>query len=377
MIRSSPTPTPPDDRLRRGASAVICVGAAILGVWFFFRYAFGAVLPFLLAYLLSRLIRPVVDGLCRRRRIPRSLVAAIAVVLVTGGTVALLYSGVRRGVTELSRFVESVMTDEDGLLSAVGDLSSRVESVTSHIPGLRHLREREDYAALVSRIDTWVSTAVARLGETLADRLPGAAMSVAARVPDVLLSLTVLLLACYYFTADNGRLRRILASLSERLLPASARAALPPIGRRLARLGRGYLRATLLLGGMTFLICFIGLSLLGVKYAFLIAFLLAVVDFLPLLGTGVILVPWAAVTALLGRPGHAVGLLVLWGVCTLARQLTEPRLMGAGLDIHPLLSLAAMYAGLVWFGVPGMLLAPILAAGVKAVLFEPKSTDTA
>ncbi len=364
--------SPSDTRLTRTAAVVICAGAIGLLLWLLFRYAFGVALPFLVAYLLSRLIRPVVDSLCRRRRIPRGLVAAIAVVLITGTTVALVYSGLRRGITELTHFVESVVTDGDGMLAAVDSLADRLASATAHIPGLRHLREHEDYATLMTRLDALISTAVTRLGETLADRLPTLAMSVAARIPDVLLSLTVLLLACYYFTADNGRLRRGLAAVANRFLPHTARAAWPPIGRRLAALGRGYIRASLLLGGMTFLLGFIGLTVLRVRYAFLLALVLAVVDFLPLLGTGVILVPWAATAALLGHPGQAIGLGILWGVCTLARQITEPRLMGAGLDIHPLLSLVAMYAGLTWFGIGGMLVSPILVAAVKAVLLTPR-----
>ncbi len=371
-MADQPNPNTDGKRLLHGAAAVICMGAAILGIWLFFRYAFGVVLPFLLAYLFSRLIRPVVDSLCRRRRIPRGLVSALAVTLIAGGVIALAVSGIRRGVDELSHFVSSIVADGDGLLSTVDSLTTRLESVTSHLPILRHLRDHEDYAALTARLDELVSSAITRLGETLADRLPGAAMSVASRVPDALLSLTVLLLACYYFTADNGRLRQGLSAISDRLLPPAAREKLPALGHRLAHLGRGYLRASLLLGGLTFLLSFIGLSLLGVKYAFLLGLVLAVVDFLPLLGTGVILVPWAIVTALLGHPVKAIGLGILWGVCTLARQLTEPRLMGAGLDIHPLLSLASIYAGLLLFGIPGMLLAPILAAAIKSLLLDPR-----
>ncbi len=369
MTNPSASNPSPGRRLESSAAAIICVGAALLGIWLLFRYAFGVVTVFLLAWLLSRIVRPVVDKLCRRRRIPRGPVAAVGVVLIAGGVIALAVSGIRRGIRELSHFVEAVVADEDGLLAAVDSLTARIESVTTHLPGLRHLRDHENYAALAARIDALVADAIARLGEALGDRLPGIAMSVAAGVPGALLYLTVLLLACYYFTADNGRLRQGLSTIASRLLPPSVCRALPPIGRRLARLGKGYLRATLLLGGLTFLLCFIGLTLLGVRYAFLIGILLAVVDILPLLGTGVILVPWAAIAALLGYPGMAVGLGVLWGVCTLVRQLAEPRLMGQGLDIHPLASLGAMYAGLVLFGIPGMLAAPFLAAGVKVVLF--------
>ena len=91
-------------------------------------------------------------------------------------------------------------------------------------------------------------------------------------------------------------------------------------------------------------------------------------DFLPLLGTGVVLVPWGIVSLLLGETRVGVGLLILFGVCTLLRQLAEPRLFGQGLGVHPLLALLSTYAGLRLFGVAGMLLAPLVAAGVKRLL---------
>jgi predicted PurR-regulated permease PerM len=124
------------------------------------------------------------------------------------------------------------------------------------------------------------------------------------------------------------------------------------------------------LGLLTFLQGFIGLALLRVPYAFLLAVLLAVVDFLPLLGTGVILLPWAAVSLLLGEVKLGIGLAVLYGVTSVVRQVLEPKLIGEGLGLHPLVSLAAMYGGLRLFGVWGMILAPLLAAAVSAAVGE-------
>ena len=102
---------------------------------------------------------------------------------------------------------------------------------------------------------------------------------------------------------------------------------------------------------------------------FILALLIAVVDFLPLLGTGLVLIPWAAVSLLLGEVSLGIGLLVLYGISSVVRQILEPKLIGEGLGLHPLLSLAAMYAGLKLFGVWGMILAPLVTAGVKSVLY--------
>ena len=113
---------------------------------------------------------------------------------------------------------------------------------------------------------------------------------------------------------------------------------------------------------------FIGLALLGVPYAFLFSLLLAAVDLLPLVGTGIVLIPWGVVSLLLGRVRLGIGLLILYAVTAVVHQVLEPKLIGEGLGLHPLLSLFAMYGGLKLFGVWGMILAPLLVAGVAGAL---------
>ncbi len=361
---------------RRGGGMVLCLAAAIAVCWLLFRYVLGVALPFLLAYLLSRLIKPIVARLCRGRRVPRSLVAAALVVLLAGGVTVLAISGIRRGVSELGRLIAELAADTDGVVAAVGQLMERAGSVSEHLPFLRHFEDAPGYADLCERLDGMVESGIDRLVATVGDALPDAAMTVAGWLPGAFIFVTVLLLACYYFCADDGRLSAGARARMEAWLPAAWRDRMSPLGRRLRRLGRQYVRAYLLLGFFTFLEVFIGLSLLGVRYAFILAWLIALVDFLPLLGTGVVLVPWGGICFLLGDIKLGVGLLILYGVCTLLRQLMEPRFLGRGLGLHPLLSLAAMYAGLRLFGVAGMLLLPLLVAALASLLPEPRQAAT-
>ncbi len=457
---------------QKGAAIIICVAAGIFGTWIFVRYAWGIALPFFLAWLLSRVVRPLVDRLCgpasirstgrahtadradttasaenfgrgsrggttigsadgsphaaytasasatrtsdagkiaartasgqsrverdpfasfdpqadpplrdstdpatggtdrKRRRLPRSVVAAGLVILLAGGSVLLAVQGIRRGIGELARLVSEVAADRDGILGAVSTLLDRAKSLSQHIPFLRHFEDTPGYAAFCEWLDDLVAGGIDRLVGMVGDRLPGAAMAVAGWLPGAFVFVTVLLLACYYFTADNGAIGASVGRLADRVLPESVRDALPRFGRRVRRLGRQYIRAYLLLGLFTFLEVFIGLSVLGVKYAFLLAWLIALVDFLPLLGTGVVLVPWGIISLLLGEYRVGVGLLILYGLCTLLRQILEPKLLGRGLGLHPLLSLLSMYGGLRLFGIWGMLLAPLGVACVRSVLFE-------
>ena len=364
-----PTVTPSTGSdLRRGAAAIICIAAGVLVLWLGFRYALGVAAPFILAWLLSRLVKPLVNALASRTRIPRSIWAAGLVILTVGGFVGLAVSGIRRGIRELSSLAEELAADTDGLVAAIEGVLTRARSLSSRLPFLRHFENTPGYEAFCARLDGLVEEGTGRLVSGITTRLPDAAMTVAGWVPEAFIFITVTLLACYYFSADDGRIGRAVRTFILRLTPASLRDRVPPWGRRLRRLGRQYLRACFLLGLLTFLQMFIGLALLRVPYAFILAFLIALVDFLPLLGTGIILIPWAAVSLLLGEIKLGIGLLVLYAVSSVIRQILEPKLIGEGLGLHPLLSLAAMYAGLRLFGVWGMILAPLVTAGVKSVV---------
>ena len=354
--------------LRRGAAAVICIAAGILVLWLAFRYALGIALPFLLAWLLSRLVKPAVGAITRRTRLPRSACAAALVILTVGGFAWLVIGGARRGIRELSTLAEGLAADTGGLVTAIEGALERARSLSSRIPFLRHFENTPGYEDFCARLDGLVEEGVSRLVTGITARLPDAAMTVAGWVPEAFIFITVMLLACYYFSADDGRIGRAISAFILRLTPASLRDRMPPLGRRLRRLGKQYLRACLLLGLLTFLQMFIGLAILGIPYAFLFALLIAVVDFLPLLGTGIILIPWAVVSLLLGEIKLGIGLLVLYAVSSVVRQILEPKLIGEGLGLHPLLSLVSMYAGLRLFGVWGMILAPLVTAGIKSVV---------
>ena len=370
------TPSSPAFNWQKAASALFCAAVGLLALWLTLRYALGILLPFLTAYLLSRAVRPLADRLTKRTRLPRSIAAAGLVILSVGVVSALAVGGVWRGIRELTRLADGLTADTEGLIAAAESVISKVKSISAHIPFLRRFEDAPFYAELCASVDSLVESGVAKLTETITSRLPGAAMTVAGLVPAAFIFLTVTLLACYYFTADDGRMGKALGAALARVTPAPLRDRLPPIGRRLRRLGRQYLRACLLLGLLTFCLSFIGLAILRVPYAFILALLLAVVDLLPLLGTGVILIPWALICLLLGQAKLGIGLLILYGAATLIRQVLEPKLIGEGLGLHPLLSLFSMYAGLRLFGVWGMILAPLVAAGVGAVFgADPRSDE--
>lgn len=366
--QSAEIPPQGDDGIQRAAAWVICLTAAIGGAWLLFRYAWGALLPFVLAYLLGRCIRPLVTRAVGKSKLPRGVVAAVGVILPVGVLVILTVWGIERAVAELEDLLTHWETSAGGpgqVLTSVGDW---MRSVSDHIPFLRRFENTPAFESFCNGLDTLVRRAAESALTTLGDRVSAVVVGAVTRMPAAILFVTVLLLSCYYVAADDGSMERALGRRLMSWLPPTWRERLPILRCRGRRTLVGYLRAYTILGGITFLEMFIGLSVLRVPYAFLGALAIALVDILPVLGAGAVLIPWAVVQFILGETGLGVGLLVLWGVSTLLRQVIEPRLVSVTLGIHPLLSLIAMYVGLHLFGFWGMLLCPLAVTVIKTAL---------
>ena len=261
----------------RAAACTLCIGAGVLALRLFFRHLLGVLMPFALAYLLARLLRPAVDFLTggRRRqtastRAGRRVLSATLVVLFTGLVVWLTVAGVRRGVGELENLLlrlQDVLADGDGQADGAPGFSRALDyiwSVSEHLPFLRRFESTPGFSRFCDWLDGAVRTLVQDLVSRLSGMLSAGAVTLLGSLPSVLLFLTVLLLSCYYFTAEPGGVSRLVAAR----IPARWRAGLSRWQAGAGRSLRRYLRAALLLALLTFLEMFVGLTLLRKPYAF-------------------------------------------------------------------------------------------------------------
>ena len=126
-----------------------------------------------------------------------------------------------------------------------------------------------------------------------------------------------------------------------------------------------WLRAECILLLVTFLQLLAGLLLLRQEYALLLALLIALIDALPVFGTGTVLLPWAAVLCVAGDVPRGIALAALYAVIAVVRSVLEPKVMAAQVGLPPLVALAAMYVGFRVMGVAGMVLLPLAVLVVK------------
>jgi len=349
----------------RLAGMIFCIGAGIFLLWGLFRYALPLALPFLIALLLSHLIRPMARRLAGRFRLSEKIWAVVLLLLLLGGTAYLLWASVWRLVSESVSLLERLLSDED-FLHAVENPGDYFEALTSNIAFLRRMEAGEKLAAFREGFNKLVGDLISGLLQSLSSAVPAFAARVAAGVPNALLITVITVVAGFYFCMDGERIGQGFS----KLLPKSVSAKIPVWKSKLKNLSWKYLRALLLLLLLTFAQLFLGFSLLGVEYAFLLALIISVVDLLPLLGVSTVLIPWGIVLLVQKRFYMGIGILILNLTVTVVRQILEPRLLGKSFGLHPLAVLAATYGGWRLFGFAGMVLAPLAVLFCKALFAQ-------
>ncbi len=332
---------------------VLIVLAATAALWVVAVFLLPVVLPFLIALAVARLAQPLVRFLQRRAALPHWL-ASGAVVL---GLFTLLGLGLwwlaKSVFGELVRFTQALPALLESLAAPLSRLRGWLEELTARAPDFLGDSLREGIDGLFEN------------GSVVAEKGYGALFSLVSGVvtglPDLFLFLVTTVLASFMVCAQYDALW----AWAERQVPAAWREKAKTAADSLRTTLVAWLKAQLKLIGINFLVLTMGLMILNVDYPFLFGGLIALIDALPVFGTGTVLLPWSVLRFLRGDARRGTGLLLLYGATYLTRTVLEPRLVGKQMGLHPLLTLLALYAGYRTLGVLGMILFPIGALLIK------------
>lgn len=326
---------------------LIWCAAGAAAVYLAVRLLLPVLLPFLLGLLLAHLARRPTAWLHRRARLPRALASPVCVTLLSAAALCLLYLLCRlllHGAQTLARRLPEAL----GALGPVAQqLRARLLLFAQRLPAPLS-------SAATDGLDRLLAGGTGLL-QTASRWLMELAGSVIAFVPELTLFFFTALLSAYLFSAQGPQLR----ALAGKYLPERWRARVRAAAHSLRRVIGTWCRTQLCLSLVTFALLAAGLLLLRRKSAVPLALLIALVDALPVLGAGTVLLPWSLGAWLWGQPGLGAGLLALYFLVALARGLLEPRLLGRQIGLHPLVTLLALYGGYRLFGVTGMLLVPM------------------
>ena len=322
-------------------------GAAILALlYFLFGYVIGWLLPLLIGFVIARLLNPPIRVLAKKTRLPRKPIAFLFAVLFIAviGTLlfllgTLLFRTVRDQVYKLPEYYNETV------LPALRQVENwAADNLGEFIPDWNTDGDGSNLTAMLTN-------AVANLPAAF-----GTVFGLATQTPVFLIRvlftfLFTLFSTVYYEDAVSFILRQM--NEKRRLF----------LGDTIAAFKRSivsYFGAYLKIMAVTFMELLIGLSIARGRFSLLPAMAVAMLDFLPAVGCGTVLVPWAAVSLIIGNMPLGIGLLILYLVIFCVRQFIEPKIVGDQLGLNPLLTLASMYLGFLAIGVLGLIVMPIV-----------------
>lgn len=326
---------------------IIIFGLSILLV----RFALPALFPFVIALLVTLLLRPLVNFCVRRLHFNRKLASALFVILFYGTIGLLTVLLVVKLVGVLGAFIARLpdffnQTITPVIREATASISELIENFDAD--------STIDLNKTVSGVISSLSTAISDFsGKALA--FVG---SYATSVPALLVNIVITIVATAFMLMDYDSIKNFIAHQ----LPDERRVFIGTVFEHLGRVVWKYITSYAIILSITFAELSVGLLCIGQKNPFGIAAAVAVFDILPVVGSGTVLVPWAVISMLTGGVGRGIGLLVVWVIISIVRQIIEPKIIGDTVGMHPLLTLFAMLFGNFVYGGVGIFLVPIALA---------------
>lgn len=333
-------------------------GLVVLILYFLFAKGIFYIMPFFVAAIITLLIENQVSFLERKAKAPRTLATLIVllVFVVLFGTILVFLTS--RIITEMVKFSASIPSNESIVGFIQGLLNSGqgiYDALPQEVVQLIDENLRKNLDEIVKTVTGYITTTLKAAVTTI--------VNIVTSLPNLFIFFLVTFMATFFMTKD----RRRITDFIKRQIPYGWQIKIKSLQTDLLVALIGFIKAQAALISITFALLLIGYTLIGLDYALFLALLTAFLDALPILGTGTVLVPWAVINIFLQNYPMAIKLLILYGVILTVRQILEPKVLGKGLGLHPLVTLMSMHIGLQLLGVGGLLLGPIIVIVLKAL----------
>jgi sporulation integral membrane protein YtvI len=324
-------------------------------IYLFMEYALPLVMPFLIAFGIAFLLKPLINKIAEKTPLSRRLVAILLLSLLylILGTL-LVFLGSRLVVSLMQLFSNLPHFYQTTIDPALASISEWIEGFLHGVdPAVAGFLDTAG-----DSISSTISNIISAISSGALNILGG----IASGVPWFVVSFVLTIIASYFFVVDYYKITIFLYNQ----LGETAQRRLVLIKNFVINVLFKFAKAYAILLSITFVEVSIGLLILRVPGAILLALIIALVDILPVFGTGTILIPWAVFSLISGNYFLGIGLLVVYAIITVARQVLEPRVVGRQIGLYPLLTLISMFLGARLFGFWGLFGLPV---ALTAILY--------
>ena len=302
-------------------------------------------MPFVVGWILALLANPLVRFLERRVKLVRRHGSMLIIIAALAIVIGLFYGAGLLVYREMGSFLADAPEIYQSVIAEIGDALQNGRKLAEYFP--QNLQP--PLLAFSDNLDGLFGKLVSRAAEPTVQ----IAGHVAKSIPNLLVNMVIIILSSYLFLADRESIMRWLKGH----LPAFVFRYIEYMKRDAKGVIGGYFLAQFRIMCVVALILAAGFLVLGVRYGVLLAFLTAILDFLPIFGTGTVLFPWAVVKLFAGEYAYATGLILLYILTQVVRQIIQPKIVGESMGLPPLMTLFLLYLGFKLRGLTGMILA--------------------
>lgn len=323
-------------------------------IWFAGPKIISFFMPFVIGLVIALAAAPLVRFLERRVKLMRRF-SSIAIIV---GALALIVFLSWLVFSSLAREIIQFLNDAPELMDSMGE---ELRSTMVKLQQMLKLLPDDVQQSIFSSMDS-MGSLISESISSLYSPTVEAAGSLARSIPNILVYTVVTLMSAYFFLADYDRLME----KAKKSMPDVFMRTMAFLRKKSGEIVGSYFLAQFRIMFVIAVVLAVGLTIAGVSYSGLVAVLIAILDFLPIFGTGTVLIPWALIKLLNGSYGAAVFLIALYGLTQLIRQLIQPKLIGDTMGMDPLQTLLFLYVGYRLKGFTGM----ILAVPIGMILLE-------
>jgi len=302
-------------------------------------------MPFLIGWIISIIANPLVKFLETKVNIVRKLSSALIIIGVLSLIIFSMYFAFSKIYSESIEFVSNIPQIYENLESDILKVQQNLIRFYEILP----TPLKDNLILVTQNLNEYIGGFIQNMG------IPTviAAGNIAKNLPSTLLNIIITILAAYFFIVDRDRLNSFINDITPNYIIHRYYF----ISKNLKVVLGGYFKAQFQLMVIVVFIVLIGFLILRVNYIFILTILIAVLDFLPLFGSGIILIPWALFKALTSDYFTAFGLLIIYTTVQVTRQVIQPKLIGDSIGVDPLATLVLMYTGFRFRGFLGMIIA--------------------
>lgn len=301
-------------------------------------------MPFVIGWIISLIAAPLVHFLEEKLKIRRKALSAFVIIAVLAVVILLVYTVVVKLARETISFITELPVLWKRIEAEFAQIGANLQGIYVRLP----VDVQEKITLLSDGLEDYFSAYVGEIGTPTFT----AVGNFAKQLPDMFMAIIMTLLSSYFFVADKS----YLSDCMKKYLPKAVYYRFSLIRSSFRDAIGGYFKAQLKIEIWVYMLLVIGLLILGIDYAFVIALGIAFLDLLPVFGTGTVMLPWAVIEILSGEYKRAVGLLIIWCIGQLVRQVIQPKIMGDSIGIDPIPTLFLLYIGYHVSGVIGMIL---------------------